>query len=45
MADVAYLLHWPPESMNDMELAELVRWRNLAVSRHNTVHTPQKPTG
>lgn len=45
MADVAYLLHWPPESMNAMELAELVRWRNLAVDRHNQVHQPPKKPG
>ncbi|RYF02248.1 MAG: GpE family phage tail protein [Comamonadaceae bacterium] len=28
MADVAYLLHWPPESMDVMDPAELGRWRN-----------------
>ncbi len=38
MADVAYLLHWPPASMDAMELAELVQWRELAVARHNAVH-------
>jgi hypothetical protein len=42
MADVAYLLHWPPGTMDPMELAELTRWQNLAVTRHNQVHAPPK---
>lgn len=43
MADVAYLLHWPPATMDAMEVPELVRWRNLAIDRHNIVHA--KPEG
>ena len=33
MADVAYLLHWPPDTMHPMELGELMQWRHLAVQR------------
>lgn len=40
MADVAYLLHWTPDTMHGMELGELLRWRNLAVERHNAVNAP-----
>jgi hypothetical protein len=42
MADVAYLLHWPPDAMDPMELGELMHWRQLAVQRHNAVHAPPK---
>ncbi len=42
MADVAYLLHWPPDTMHPMELGELMHWRHLAVQRHNAAHTPQE---
>lgn len=40
MADVAMLFHWPPQSMNDMELGELMYWRHMAVERHNAMHAP-----
>ena len=42
MADVAYLLHWPPETFHPMELGELMQWRHLAVQRHNAAHAPQE---
>ena len=41
MADVAMLLHWPPEVMDAMEVSELMQWRNLAVERHNAMHATQ----
>ena len=31
MADVAYLLHWPPETFHPMELGELMQWRQHVV--------------
>lgn len=40
MADVAMLLHWTPDTMHGMELAELMQWRHLAVTRHNAMHAP-----
>lgn len=39
MADVAIVLHWPPSAMDPMELGELMRWRRLAVDRHNAMHS------
>lgn len=45
MADVAYLLHWTPESLDVMDPGELGRWRNLAVARHNAVHAPPNNSG
>ena len=44
MADVAYLLHWPPDTMHPMELGELMQWRHLAVARHNAMHAPADNT-
>ncbi len=41
MADVAYLLHWPPGALCAMELGELMHWRQLAVERHNAMHATQ----
>ncbi|MBS0501124.1 MAG: GpE family phage tail protein [Proteobacteria bacterium] len=38
MADIAMLLHWTPDVMHGMELAELMHWRQLAVERHNALH-------
>lgn len=35
MADLAVIFHWPPNSMADMSLAELMKWRGKAVKRHN----------
>lgn len=40
MADVAMLLHWAPDTMNPMDLGELMRWRHLAVQRHNAMNAP-----
>ena len=40
MADVATLLHWPPQVMDAMEVSELMQWRHLAVERHNAMHAP-----
>ncbi|MBP8186108.1 MAG: GpE family phage tail protein [Comamonas sp.] len=39
MADVAFVFHWPPDAMYAMELPELLRWRGLAVERHNAVNS------
>lgn len=44
MADVAMLLHWTPETMHLMELAELMQWRHLAVERYNAMHAPPERT-
>ena len=30
MADIAIAFHWPPEAMHDMDLAELMDWREAA---------------
>lgn len=30
MADIAVVFHWPPAAMADMELAELIEWRERA---------------
>lgn len=42
MADIAVIFHWPPAAMQDMGVGELLHWRNLAVQRHNAIHTPPK---
>ncbi|MDA8448481.1 GpE family phage tail protein [Acidovorax sp. GBBC 3332] len=42
MADVAFLLHWPPATMDAMSLAELMQWRQLAVERHKALHPPER---
>ena len=42
MADIAMIFHWPPAAMQDMDVGELLHWRNLAVQRHNAQHDSQK---
>lgn len=42
MADVAYLLHWPPAVMDAMDVGELMHWRALAVQRHNDMYSTEK---
>lgn len=42
MADIAIIFHWQPECMYEMEIGELIRWRDLAVKRHNQLHAPPK---
>ncbi len=34
MADLAMVFHWRPADMQDMELAELMAWRERARQRH-----------
>ncbi|TMJ19012.1 MAG: GpE family phage tail protein [Alphaproteobacteria bacterium] len=38
MADIAFVFHWPPDRLDEMELGELIHWRALAVQRFNDVH-------
>lgn len=33
MADIAVVFHWPPAAMDDMELSELMAWRERARTR------------
>lgn len=33
MADIACVFHWPPETMCDMDIFELARWREKARQR------------
>ncbi|WP_084682881.1 GpE family phage tail protein [Perlucidibaca piscinae] len=33
MADIAAVFHWPPSTMDDMDLAELMGWREDARKR------------
>lgn len=37
MADLALIFHWQPAVMDAMDIAELMRWRALAVQRHNAM--------
>ena len=39
MADLAIVFHWRPADMDAMDLPELMRWRALAVERHNPPET------
>lgn len=39
MADIAAVFHWPPSSMHDMPLAELMMWRDKAEAR---AHPPEE---
>jgi hypothetical protein len=41
MADVAVVFHWPPAPMNEMDLAELMGWRERAAKRSQS----SEPTG
>ena len=34
MADLALVFHWTPETMDPMELGELIDWRERARIRH-----------
>jgi hypothetical protein len=34
MADIAVVFHWPPAAMHDMEISELVAWRERARLRN-----------
>lgn len=33
MADIAAVFHWPPAAMADMEIEELMQWRERARER------------
>ncbi|WP_374248057.1 GpE family phage tail protein [Thermomonas sp.] len=33
MADIAAVFHWPPAAMQDMDLMELMAWRERARQR------------
>lgn len=41
MADVAIIFHWPPQSMADMDLSELMAWRDQAAKRSKPPETPK----
>lgn len=41
MADIAFIFHWPPSVMWEMELSELMHWRERAIEIHNRVHNPE----
>ncbi|MEL7966910.1 GpE family phage tail protein [Vreelandella neptunia] len=41
MADLAMVFHWEPQAMDDMELDELMQWRERARKRHEG----SKPNG
>jgi hypothetical protein len=30
MADIAAVFHWPPQAMDDLEISELMGWRERA---------------
>ena len=34
MADIAAVFHWPPPTMDGMEVSELVQWRERARVRN-----------
>lgn len=34
MADLAMVFHWEPSAMDNMELEELMQWRERARKRH-----------
>lgn len=33
MADVAMVFHWPPETMREMQIEELLDWQRRAAER------------
>lgn len=41
MADVAIIFHWPPDAMANMDLSELMGWREQAARRSK----PPEKTG
>jgi hypothetical protein len=40
MADIAMVFHWPPSEMYAMDINELMRWHEKAISRWNMQHPP-----
>ena len=40
IADIAFVFHWPLADLLEMELAELLMWRGLAIDRWNSVNSP-----
>ncbi|WP_268739227.1 GpE family phage tail protein [Novosphingobium mangrovi (ex Hu et al. 2023)] len=38
IANIAAIFHWPLSEMQDMDLAELALWNNLAIERWNTMN-------
>jgi hypothetical protein len=34
MADLAMVFHWSPAEMDDMDLADVIRWHTLARDRN-----------
>lgn len=38
MADIAFIFHWPLAELEAMPLADLIAWRDLAVTRWNTAN-------
>ncbi|WP_275898214.1 GpE family phage tail protein [Halomonas binhaiensis] len=41
MADLAMVFHWGPMEMDDMELAELMAWRERARLRYEPKPSPK----
>lgn len=42
MADIAAVFHWPLSELRQLELAELLDWRERAIAWWNSVNTPPK---
>jgi hypothetical protein len=38
MADLAFVFHWAPVQMDDLELNDLMAWRERARERHESAN-------
>ncbi len=34
IANIAVIFHWPPSTYDDMDIAELTKWHQLALKRN-----------
>jgi hypothetical protein len=39
MAELAFVFHWAPAVMDEMEVSELIDWRNKAADIWNKAHS------
>jgi len=42
MADIALVFHWSPETMDAMDIAELMEWREAARLRNQPPDKPKR---
>ncbi|KZN44003.1 GpE family phage tail protein [Pseudoalteromonas luteoviolacea] len=42
MADIAIIFHWKLSEMDDLDIIELMQWRDKAINRWNQINNPEE---